>query len=134
MPDYVPSEEAKAAAREAKTRALTAYTMERIDQGPGEGNYDRILDLTISDILTAAVPLELERERERLAGQLQSWARIRRREAEKFVGPEKEQARWIAKGYDGAADLILAAALPTEEGEKYLRNLKPDRANSGGEE
>lgn len=70
MPEYVPSEEAKAAAREAKTRALTAYTMERIDQGPGEGNYDRILDLTISDMLTAAVPIELQRERERWREQL----------------------------------------------------------------
>lgn len=45
---------------------------------------------------------------EEAAVRLQKWARTKRREAADFVGPEKEQARWIAKGYDSAADLLIS--------------------------
>lgn len=45
---------------------------------------------------------------EKAATVLQRWARTKRREATKFVGPEKEHAQWIAKGYDNAADYLAS--------------------------
>jgi len=53
---------------------------------------------------------ERERLRGRVAAQLQRWARIKRRNAVDVVGDaEKLKLDWLAKGYDGAADLLLAA-------------------------
>jgi hypothetical protein len=51
----------------------------------------------------------LEEVREK-AALLQRWARTKRREAKDVSGPtEKLKLEWVAKGYDGAADLVLAA-------------------------
>lgn len=43
-----------AAAIEAQRKAVTKYTLMDINQGPGEGNYDRVQELTVADMLRAA--------------------------------------------------------------------------------
>lgn len=42
------------AAIEAEREAATKYTLMDIRQGPGEGNYDRVQELRIKDMLRAA--------------------------------------------------------------------------------
>lgn len=41
---------------DAQVRATTKYTRMKLDQGPGEGNYDRIERLMAEDMLRAALP------------------------------------------------------------------------------
>lgn len=45
---------AVAAAIEAERESATKYTLMDIHQGPGEGNYDRVEELTVIDMLRAA--------------------------------------------------------------------------------
>jgi hypothetical protein len=55
----------------------------------------------------------VEEALERLAATLQKWARTKRREALDVSGDtEKLKLDWLAKGYDGAADLLLTADCP----------------------
>lgn len=43
-----------AAAIEAERESVTKYTLMDIHQGPGEGNYDRVQELRVADMLRAA--------------------------------------------------------------------------------
>lgn len=49
---------AVAAAIEAEREAATKYTLMDIHQGPGEGNYDRVQELRVKDMLRAAEAAE----------------------------------------------------------------------------
>lgn len=53
-------------------------------------------------------------EAQSLAAQLQKWARTKRYEVRTLSGAEALKAEWVAKGYDNAADLILASPLNQE--------------------
>jgi hypothetical protein len=60
---------------------------------------------------------EGEADRVGIAQTFQRWAREKRAAAKHFVGPEKEQTIWFAKGLDCAADYLLTATLPDPPGE-----------------
>jgi hypothetical protein len=111
-PTQVKGPEVPKEAVEAVAKLL--YESHRSPEDPSSPPNDEVAEFWRAEAaaaLAAAMPVIHKAEKERLTGlaeRLQSWAQNRRREAFDLVGPEKEQARWVATGYDNAADFLLA--------------------------
>ena len=82
------------------------------DRDRWQGEAKRATDLAERAVKIADQARSDERSKVlgKLAAQLQKWARTKRAETRTVIGEaEKLKTEWVAKGYDGAADLLIRA-------------------------